>query len=67
MLPIDMNSFLVGAALVLAVFLAFDLLVAGGAMSCGLASGIAGMMGTPWGWLVLVLLAGALLLGIAGR
>lgn len=67
MLPIDMNSFLSGAVLVLAVFLVFDLLVAGGAMTCGLASGIVGMMGAPWGWLVLVLLAAALLVGVAGR
>lgn len=67
MFPIDTNSFLLGAALVLAVFLVFDLLVAGGAMSCGLASGVAGMMGTPWGWLMLVLLATALVVGVAGR
>ena len=64
---IDMNSFLVGAAVVLAVFLVFDLLIAGGGMTGGMMGGVAGMMGTPWGWLVLVLLAAVLLIALAGR
>ncbi len=55
-----------GAAVVLALLLVFDLLIAGGAMSCGLTGGVAGMMGTPWGWLVLVLIAAALLVGLSG-
>lgn len=64
---IDMNSFLIGAAVVLAVFLVFDLLIAGGGMTGGMMGGVAGMMGTPWGWLVLVLLAAVLLIALAGR
>ncbi|HZP94909.1 MAG TPA: hypothetical protein VFC31_01040 [Candidatus Limnocylindria bacterium] len=64
---IDMNSFLLGAAVVLVVFLAIDLLVAGGGMTGGMMGGVAGMMGTPWGWLVLVLLAAALFVALAGR
>ncbi len=67
MTGIDMNSFLLGAAVVLIVFLAFDLLVAGGGITGGMMGGVAGMMGTPWGWLVLILLAAALFITLAGR
>lgn len=52
----DVGSFLLGVAVVLLVFVAIDLLVAGGGMSMGMMGGIAGMMVTPWGWLLLVLI-----------
>ena len=64
---VDMGSFLFRAAVVLLVFLAFDLLVAGGGMSAGMMGGVAGMMGTPWGWLVLTLLVAVLFVAFAGR
>lgn len=50
-----MGSFLLGVAVVLLVFLAIDVFIAGGAMSMGMMGGIAGMMSTPWGWLLLLL------------
>ncbi|MBI4348379.1 MAG: hypothetical protein HY553_16170 [Elusimicrobia bacterium] len=62
-----MNSFLMGAAVVLLVILVLDLVVAGGAMSMGMMGGVAGMIGTPWGWLLLVLLVVALIAAFAGR
>lgn len=52
----DVSSFLLGVLVVLLVFVAFDLLVAGGGMSMGMMGGIAGMMATPWGWLLLLLI-----------
>ena len=52
----DVSSFLLGVLVVLLVFVVIDLLVAGGGMSMGLMGGIAGMMVTPWGWLLLVLI-----------
>ncbi len=63
----DLTSFLLGAAVVLLVILAIDLVVAGGAMSMGMMSGVAGMIGTPWGWLLLVLLVVTLVAAFAGR
>jgi len=51
----DVGSFLLGVLVVLLVFLAIDLLVAGGGISMGMIGGIAGMMATPWGWLLLLL------------
>lgn len=53
---LDVGSFLFGVAVVLLVFFAIDLLVAGGGMSMGMMGGIAGMMATPWGWLLLLLI-----------
>lgn len=64
---VDPGSFLLGAAVVLVVFLAFDLLVAGGGMSAGMMGGAVGMMGTPWGWLILVVLAVLLYIAVGGR
>lgn len=64
---VDANSFLLGAALVLLVFLAFDLLIAGGGMTGGMMGGVAGMMGTPWGWLVLLVLTAAVVVMVFGR
>lgn len=63
----DLNSFLMGAAVVVLVILAIDLIVAGGAMSMGMMGGVAGMMGTPWGWLLLILLVVTLVATFAGR
>ncbi len=67
MFGFDVNSFLAGAAVVLVVFLVLDLLFVGGGMTGGMMGGVAGMMGTPWGWLVLVVLAAALFIAFAGR
>ncbi len=65
----DVGSFLLGVAVVLLVFVAIDLLVAGGGMSMGMMGGIAGMMATPWGWLLLLLvvLVAFLVASAAGR
>lgn len=66
-MTLDVGSFLLGAAVVLAALVVIDLLVAGGAMTGGMMGGVAGMMGTPWGWLALVVLAALLLAALAGR
>lgn len=63
----DPNSFLLGVALVLLVVLAIDLLVAGGAMSMGMMGGVMGMMGTPIGWVLLILLVVIVIATFAGR
>lgn len=44
-----------------------DLLVAGGGMSMGMMGGIARMMATPWGWLLLLLIVLVALSSFAGR
>lgn len=67
----DLGNYLVLAGVLLVVFLALDLLVAGGSATCGVAGGVGGMMGgigsmmgavgsmmaTPWGWGLLLLVA----------
>ena len=53
----DIGSFLLGALVVVLVLVVLDLLIAGGGMSAGMMGGMAGAMGTPWGWGVLALLA----------
>ncbi len=53
----DLNSFLVLLAVLLVLFLVADLFLAGGSATCGLAGGMAGAMGTPWGWGLLLILA----------
>ena len=63
----DGGSFLLGVAFVVLVFLAVDLLVAGGGISVGMMGGMASMMATPWGWLLLVLLVAAFAIALAGR
>ena len=63
----DPNSFLLGAAIVLFVVIAIDLLVAGGAMSMGMIGGVGAMMGTPIGWLLLLLLAVVVLATFVSR
>lgn len=58
---LDAQSFLVGLALATLLLLTIDVILLGGAMTMGMMGGMAGMMGTPAGWLlVLVLLALAL-------
>lgn len=48
MMPgVDAGSFLMGAAIVLLVVLAIDLIVAGGAMGVGMMSGVAGCWAHP--------------------
>lgn len=49
----DAGSFLMGVTVVVLVILVLDLVLAGGAMSMGT---MGAMMGTPWGWLALVVL-----------
>ena len=51
----------------LLLLLTVDLLFVGGGMTGGMMAGVAGMMGTPWGWLLVLLLAAALLVMLAGR
>jgi len=58
----DPGNFLMTVLVLLVAFLALDLLVAGGGMTGGMMGGMAGMMGTPWGWGLLLLLAVAVLL-----
>jgi len=69
MTSFDMGSFLLGVAVVLLVFLAIDLFVVGGGMTMGMMGGVAGMMATPWGWLLLLLvvLLAFLAAFVAGR
>jgi hypothetical protein len=54
----DPTTILIAVVAALAVLLVLDLVVAGGAMTGAVASGACAAMGTPWGWLVLVLLVG---------
>lgn len=54
----DPMSVLVGVVVALVVLLVFDLVVAGGAMTGGAAGGMCAAMGTPWGWLGLLLVIG---------
>jgi hypothetical protein len=61
---VDPMSVLIGVAIALVVLLVLDLVVAGGAMTGGAAGGVCAAVGTPWGWLgllILIGLAGALL------
>lgn len=50
----DTSSFLFWLAVALLVLLALDLLVLGGAMTGGMMGGMGAMMGTPWGWVILL-------------
>ena len=54
----DPMSVLIGVAVALAVLLVLDLVVAGGGMTGGAAGGVCAAMGTPWGWLGLLLFTG---------
>lgn len=67
MAAFDGGSFLMGAAIVLLVVLALDLIVAGGAMSMGMMGGVVGAMGTPWGWLLIALALVIVAATLAGR
>ena len=51
---VDPMSVLIGVALALVVLLVLDLAVAGG----GMTGGVCAAMGTPWGWLGLLILIG---------
>lgn len=53
-MTVDASSLLFGLAIALLVLVALDLLVLGGAMTAGTMGGMAAMMGTPWGWAVLL-------------
>ncbi len=63
----DLDNFLLGAAVVLLVVLAIDLMVAGGAMTMGMMGGVAGMMGTPIGWVLLLVLMVIVIATFVGR
>lgn len=41
-------------AVAVLLLVALDLLVLGGAMTGGMMGGIGAMMGTPWGWMILL-------------
>jgi hypothetical protein len=58
MLGLDLGSLLLIVAVVLVIVLAVDLLAAGGGMTAGMMTGMAGMMSTPWGWGGLAMVAG---------
>ena len=52
----DPVTLLAALALAIVVLLVVDFVLAGGAMTCGVTSGMAAAMSTPWGWLGLLLL-----------
>lgn len=53
----DLGTLLLIAVAALVVWLLVDLFFAGGAMTSGAVCGVGGMMGTPIGWLLLVVAA----------
>lgn len=67
MAGLDVGSFWLGAAIVLLVVLAIDLLVAGGAMSMGMMGGVGAMIGTPIGWVLLLILIVVVVATFMGR
>ncbi|MBI2323577.1 MAG: hypothetical protein HYU87_01240 [Chloroflexi bacterium] len=60
----DAGSFLTGVGFVLLVIIVLDLVLAGGGMSMSMMGGI---MGTPWGWAILILLMALLVAAVGGR
>ncbi len=62
----DPGGLLLTVAILVLVFLAADLFLAGGGMTGGMMGGMAGMMGTPWGWSLLLLLVVVLALLFSG-
>ncbi len=70
--PDAVNWLLIAAGILLG-FLLLDILVAGGGMTGGMMGGmgsmmggLSGMMGTPWGWIFLLLVLGAIALTLFG-
>lgn len=62
----DAVGFVMLALVVLVLFLALDLLVAGGGMTGGMMGGMAGMMGNPVGQGLMLLLVVVVVLAVAG-
>ena len=54
------NRVLLGVVIALVVFVVFDLVIAGG----GMMGGMAGMMGTPWGAVLALMLLALVLLAV---
>ncbi len=63
----DAGQVLLVVGVVLVVFLVLDLLIAGGGMTGGMMGGMAGMMGTPWGWGLVLLLTAIVIALLAFR
>ncbi len=63
---LDFNNPLVLLVVILGVVLLLDLAMAGGGMTSSIACGMGGAMGTPVGWLGLLLLVVLVLLAVRG-
>ena len=55
MLGLDLNTLVLMIAGALVLFLLIDLFTTGGSTCAGMVGGMAGVIGTPWGWGVLLL------------